>query len=639
MSGPRSPDQLGGEPSGFWTPEPSHVTSSPTFPSPQPPPIRTPVGVGLQVLSLAALVLIVRARTFDGWFTGDDFLFGLVGRTFGELGLGLSAEFFFWTPWPDEIPLKLYRPLTMLLWTADQAVHQLSFTGVAAQNAAWHFACLCAVRALGVQLGLRAWSATAAAAILALGPAFPEIDHWLSCRLSLVSATFVAASLAAFARWQRGGSHALFALSVTSFLVALFAKEAGLSAPAGIAVLAWLLPGRGPGTEASRTARIVRVGLCTIPYALAIAAFLALRAHVLGDAVGGYQVGQDTIWIRDPWTHTLDQLRMAIAPLHRGIWSDTAVIAAGAGHAAVWLLGAALAIRTRAGSVMRRVFVFGLAWIAIASIPNLLAPTPTGELYHGRLFFHPGIGAALCLAATVAGTAEKFGRRSGIALLGAILLAEGGMLLRNAHPWVEAAHATARVQEQLEAWSGDGRQRIALDFRRVHDGAWMGQGPGIQFGPAFAPVDTVGRTQHLFDTDWRVSLQRLAAGDAEAWRFEVGDGTFSPVLAPPTGFPHTLGGTDVLQARCARTRLRAGEKLPVQGWVARDLGATLRVAVLRGAEVLTEVASPLRGEAFFETLVELPEETGRYDIELRGDGEPVRLGTVEVLPSRGLRTW
>ena len=615
------------------------MTSSPTISPPGTPPIRIAVGMCLQLLSLAALALIVRARTLDGWFTGDDFLFGLVGRTFGGLGLGLSAEFFFWTPWPDEIPLKLYRPLTMLLWTADQTVHQLSFAGVAAQNAAWHFACLCAVRALGVQLGLRAWSATAAAAILALGPAFPEIDHWLSCRLSLVSATFVAASLAAFARWQRGGTHAFFVLSVASFLIALFAKEAGLSAPAGIAVLAWLLPGRGPGIGASRTARIVRVGLCTVPYALAIAAFLTLRAHVLGDAVGGYQVGQDTIWIRDPWTHTFDQLRMAIAPLHRGLWSDTAVIAAGAGHAAVWLLGAALAIQSGAGSVMRRVFGFGLAWIVIASIPNLLAPTPTAELYHGRLFFHPGIGAALCLAATFAGTVERFGRRSGIVLLSAILVAEGLMLLRNAHPWVEAAHATARVQKQLEAWAGDGKQRIALDFRRVHDGAWMGQGPGIQFGPAFAPADTVGRTQHLFDTDWRVSLQRLAAGDAEAWRFEVGDGTFAPVVAPPTAFPHELDGTNVLQARCGRTRLRAGERLPVQGWVEGDLEAPLRVAVIRGTEVVAEVPSPLQGEPFFETLVDLPAELGTYDIELRSRGEPVRLGSVEVLPRRGLATW
>lgn len=594
-------------------------------------------GAVLQLLILALLVVWVRFRSMDGWFTGDDFLFGLVGKTFGAAGLSLSAEFFFWTPWPDEIPLKLYRPLTMLLWTADQTVHGLSYAGVAAQNAAWHFFCLCAVRALAVQLGLRPPLATVAASILALGPAFPEIDHWLSCRLSLVSATFVATSLACFARWQRGGSLPYYALSVASFQVALFAKEAGLSAPAGIAVLALLVPGRGSHTG-RLTQRVRRAVLCTVPYALAIAAYILLRSHVLGDTIGGYQVGQDTIWLRDPWAHTFDQLRMAIAPLHRDIWSDTAVVATGLAHAAIWLLGAALAIQAGPGSVTRRVFGFGLAWIVIASIPNLLAPTPTSELYHGRLFFHPGIGAALCLAATVGGTLERSGRRVGLVLLGTILAAEGLMLWRNAHPWVEAAHATARARQQLEEWSGDGKKRLALDFRRVHDGAWMGQGPGIQFGPAFAPADTIGRTQHLFDTDWRDTLRQLAAGGAEAWRFEVANGTWAPVVAPPTTFPHALGPTSLLQARAARTHLRQGEGLPVQAWIEGD-GEGLRAVVLRGSEVVAEAPCAHRGEPFVETLIELSLDPGTYEVELRGHGATAKLGPVEVLPARGLSTW
>ncbi|MEY2980656.1 MAG: hypothetical protein RL562_883 [Planctomycetota bacterium] len=599
-------------------------------------PVRSDArGWVVQTLLLAALVVWVRARTFDGWFTGDDFLFGLVGKTFGTVGLGLSTEFFFWTPWPDEIPLKLYRPLTMLLWTADQSVHGLSYAGAATQNALWHLACLCAVRALAIQLGLRTGLATAAAAILALGPAFPEIDHWLSCRLSLVSATFVAASLACFARWQRGGPHAFYALSVLGFAVALFAKEAGLSAPAGIAVLALLVPGRG--NAAAR--RFVRAALCTVPYALAIASYILLRSHVLGDTVGGYQVGQDTIWLRDPWSHSLDQLRMALMPLHRGIWSDTAVLAAGVGHAAVWLLGASLAVQAEAGSVTRRVFGFGLAWIAIASIPNLLAPTPTAELYHGRLFFHPGIGAALCLAATVRETIVRFGQRAGLLLLGTILTAEAAMLWRNAHPWVEAAHATATAQDQLQRWVGDGRKRLVLDFRRVHDGAWMGQGPAIQFGPAFAPPDTAGRTQHLFDTDWRDALRRLAVGDAEAWRFEVATGALEPVEPPPTPFPHAFGGARVLQARCGRTHIRAGERLPVQAWVEGREDAALRVAVLQGAAVVAEVPFPSGPEPFVETLVDLRTAPGTYGVELRGDGAPIQLGTVEVLPPRGWTTW
>ncbi len=599
-------------------------------------PVRSDArGWVVQTLLLAALVVWVRARTFDGWFTGDDFLFGLVGKTFGTVGLGLSTEFFFWTPWPDEIPLKLYRPLTMLLWTADQSVHGLSYAGAATQNALWHLACLCAVRALAIQLGLRTGLATAAAAILALGPAFPEIDHWLSCRLSLVSATFVAASLACFARWQRGGSHAFYALSVLGFAVALFAKEAGLSAPAGIAVLALLVPGRGDA--AAR--RFVRAALCTAPYALAIAAYILLRSHVLGDTVGGYQVGQDTIWLRDPWSHSLDQLRMALMPLHRGIWNGTAVVATGIGHAVIWLLGAALALQSGAGSVTRRVFVFGLAWIVIASIPNLLAPTPTSELYHGRLLFHPGIGAALCLAATVGGVIEFAGRRAGLTLLAAILVAEGLLLWRNAHPWVEAAHATATAQDQLQRWSGDGQKRLVLDFRRVHDGAWMGQGPGIQFGPAFAPPDTVGRTQHLFDTDWRESLRRLAAGDAEAWRFEVGTGELARVVPPPSAFPHKMGTTRVLQARCARTHVRPDEKLPVQAWLDGDEGAELRAVVLRDAEVVAEASATATDEPFVEILIDHALEPGTYGVELHGDGGSIELGTIEVLPGRGLATW
>jgi hypothetical protein len=579
------------------------------------------------VLLLCGLAVLLHLPVVDGWFAGDDVLWAGVGTQLDAAGFEIAFRLF-WTPLPDGLPLQFFRPLILLCWALDSALHGVGYLGCWLQNTAWHAFALVAVHALVGALGLGRGIALATAVLVGLGPAYPEVGSWLSCRSDLVCLGFTAVSLAAVAGSPRRPALS-GAVSLAAFALAVFAKEAGLVIPAGVLLLGYRRAvGLGFGARLGRALR------GAVPHLLLLIALLALRQRVLGVAVGGYQVGREFLWIADPVEHGLRYFGLLLAPVHGGRWPEAVVWLVGAAHGLLLAAGAWCALRRGGAAEMRPAFGFALAWMGIASLPNLMAPVPTRELYNGRLLQQPALGLGLALAVAVAAIGARRGRRVAVALTAALLAAHGALWWRNSGPWFEVGRMTAALRRTLDDWAGEAyAARALVDLPRIHDGAAAVYGAQIQFAPQFVPVSILGRTAFLLEGEDREVLRLLAGAEDQGpgdgiWRLEVADGRIEALPRPRIDLP------GVRAARVARTRLRPGEALPFRAWLAAG-AVEVAVEVRREGRVVARQQRAADGE-FVAVDLDLPAELepGPLEAWLWVDGGGCSLGTVELLPAR-----
>lgn len=328
----------------------------------------------------------------------------------------------------DERVTNLYRPLTILSFALDRAVHGLRPLGFRLVNLLLHLlATVLVFRLAGRSFAGPADRAALWAALLfAVHPVHAEVLGEIVGRSELLAAAGGLASVLAFLRarvaGERPGSGSapgpLHALSLASFALAFLAKENAAVVPGLIVLADLLVVRRRPAWK----------------YHLASVATLALILALRLGALGGLNPSGPVHFVDNPIATLsfVDGRLTALAVLARYasllVWparlaidySYAAIpaatgpfepgVVAGSLLLAGWGLGVALSWRRAPAAA------FALAWMgmALAPVANLLYPI--GTIMAERLLYFPSVGfcmlAALALERGIASTAVGRARPS-----------------------------------------------------------------------------------------------------------------------------------------------------------------------------------------------------------------------------------
>jgi tetratricopeptide (TPR) repeat protein len=339
---------------------------------------------------LVVLVAGVYAPSLRLGFAYDDDMLILerrIPRSIADL-----AESFTHPHWPEGA-LPYYRPLPGLLIALQRHVHGGAPLPFHALNVALICAAALAVRVFLRGPAVRAGPAAAwlLAALFAVHPISASVVHPISGREALLAGLLAIAAIELHLRARDAAGR--FGATCCA-AAALFTREHAIAIPVLFGIADWLGISRAP--ERSVASWLRRQW----PLAIAVGAYLALRAHALGNVSESIWTPPRRAWL--PLATPLFALRAALAPSFElayeprpELWLATArtVVAA-----AVALGFAALAIAVARRDRERRArLAFLGALFALALLPSANLVFQETE-FAERFVFLPGVGLIGALA-------------------------------------------------------------------------------------------------------------------------------------------------------------------------------------------------------------------------------------------------
>lgn len=290
-----------------------------------------------------------------------------------------------------------YRPIFMI-WLL------LNFKLFGLHPGAWHLAVVAlhlvvtwqvyrlALRMLGNEP-----AALVSAALFGLHPVHAEAVAWISGATEPLAAMLMLASLLSYMAFRERQRARDYAISLTWFCLALFAKEPAVMVPVLLLGYDVLLP----DDTALPMVKRVRSSLARlIPFAVLIAAYLAARFHALHAL--GYQIAVVSLKTNVLTTPSLlaFYVRLLLLPTRLSTFYDTGYVTttkAALFPALLCVAAVAFAVATfwrrRSG-----VAAFALAVLVLPLLPLMkLSVLPRGEIAHDRYLYFPSIGFALLL--------------------------------------------------------------------------------------------------------------------------------------------------------------------------------------------------------------------------------------------------
>ena len=483
----------------------AEILSSPTAP---------PGGLSARWAALALLVLALAtyANALGNGFVWDDHRV-VVEATEGS---GLSSlRSVLTTPdvlWKSD-PAAYYRPLARATFLLDRRLFGLDPRPYHLENVLLHAAVALALLALARRLVGATGPALAAAALFVVHPVCAEVAGFVTARNNLLAAGFSLASCVLYLRARAERKRIILAAGAALFFLGLLCKETALMLLPFLA--AHELTGRRdpPGSLRARLAGLVHL----VPWAVAAAAYLALRAIVL-PSVLAIRPTLGGIWAalgRD--LHIVPEyLTLLVFPSGLTVYhgEPEAYFSGAPALLAAWaaiLAGGALLLR--GGRPATR---FGLLWFVVNFIPvSTIVPMPSASIAERHLYL-PALGLMVVLA-------DQLARLSG-ALRRPRALAWGVVA-------VAAVLAGLTIRRNLD-WKDD----LALfsSALRVNP-----ESPDARFAYALALAqrgDVEGARREwerivATDPGHTGALSQLGTYHAERGRFAEAGGYFSRVLA------------------------------------------------------------------------------------------------------------
>ena len=402
-------------------------------------------------------------------------------------------------------PGNYYRPL-FLVW----ALTNRSLLGL--NSTAWHLVTLLAYLAvvtmvywLTRRLLKDRITAGIAAAVFALYPLHIETAAWI-CGASepLLALLFIPSFLFYLRSREAAGNDVdrtakikWVILSLALYAAALFAKETAIILPAIIFAYEIICGGDSPDekTTERKPAQLrlkslvnnaLRAVKCAVPFVAVGAAYLAVRAVVLGSVM--YQPIKLPLLTKLLTIPSLlwGYLKLLVWPIGLSEFYDTSyvekpgfasfllplAVVALAIIALVWTLKRVKELRER------RILAFACAWIVVPILPVLNIGTfSKGDLIHDRYLFLPTIGVAILIAYGLRrirrGSGEIYGMPKAQAL--AVLVLAGALGMATAYQHVHWAndvvlfhHSLSVAPENEIAQTAFGN---ALSAREMYDEA------------------------------------------------------------------------------------------------------------------------------------------------------------------------
>jgi tetratricopeptide (TPR) repeat protein len=380
------------------------------------------------VLILAALVtvLVAHAPAVEGSFIWDDHQV-VIGS---PLVMSQPSFWeFFNTAFFSNQELEpggrgYFRPLTVLTWAVDYAVHDTNASGYHITNLLLHVLNAWLLLSLIRQTGASVQTASVAAALWGLMPRLTEAVSWISGRTDTLAASFVLGALvlaSSPAWWRRVAASVLI-------LAGLLSKEVAL---AGVAALLWL--------ELRRTTIPLKTRLLgCLPLVSVCAVYALLRLRAIG--APGYSmplgsrrvtapfeaIGRYLVAILDPWhPHTQNGRLLGVN------WTYVALGAV-----------AAVAVGIIAWRFRRRERheLEGAALVMTAASIGLvlhLVPIAVNIVAADRFLYLPLAGLALAFARPLALVLSRVRPPLRIAALAALAVSLGFCTFRRARAWTD----------------------------------------------------------------------------------------------------------------------------------------------------------------------------------------------------------
>ena len=360
-------------------------------------------------------------------FVADDFNF--LWWLSPDLTIGARELARFFTD-PHLATGAIWRPLPLLTWSADFAIHGADPRAFHATALLLNALVIVALHALALRW-LGPAGALGATLLFALHPAHAEAVVWTAARNELLVALTALVTLLAWERFLRTGRRGAAVLACAAFALALASKETAV----GLPLLLW--------------ARAPRRWRTLAPFLAVLSAYLAIRVTLFGERFVSYGgVG---------FTGGVRQLA--------DLWRAVLHLAAGdPGGPPPWLCGAALAAGVAAGRLR------GARCAALSALGLLLVLAPvawTVRVLPPRHLYLPSAFFALALGALFPAG------RAGVALAGLVALLGLPLLRDGVTAQVGAGRVTAALQEaalDARARHPEARHVVLVDVPRHEKG-------------------------------------------------------------------------------------------------------------------------------------------------------------------------
>jgi hypothetical protein len=369
--------------------------------------------------------------------------------------LGRIPDLFTTNYWGDADNGGLYRPLTLVTFAVQHALHGLAPFGYHLVNVALHAAVSLLVLLLAARR-LPVASAVAAGALFAVHPVHTEAVAGVVGRAELLAACGVLSALL-LASPRDGGPLGLgrTAAALAALAAALFSKEIAI-----VFLPLWLLL-RARDAEGLGSKRALAPLAGAVPFATGAALLTVAFLVVKAAAVGSVGVPRESIpFVNNPLASAEAVTRVAtalsITVRYAGLLVAPVVLSHDYSYAQIpevsslldpmALAGAALWGSALAGGIVTLVstgrsrsseaggswsrrgasatVAFGAAWIGISLLPVSNLVVPIGTVMAERLLYLPSVGFVL-IASSLIGLAGSR-RRETAAVLAAVLVLAGG---------------------------------------------------------------------------------------------------------------------------------------------------------------------------------------------------------------------
>ncbi len=369
----------------------------------------------------------------------------------------------FTSAWPDGSFQLQYRPIFEFSFVIDYLFWKANAFGYHLSNIFLHcltsFLFFLTSRQIfsSVQTKNSFLLALFSAALYACYPLSCEVVSWVGCRVDSICAAFYFAAFWLFFKSAKSASKGLSAFSLGTFFLSLLSKEMGASLP--LVLFAWVY--LSPAANLRSTASKLKAAFhATFSYWVVLLLYIAGRAIILGNLVGGYvgstgeSIAESTL---NRWLNS-GCLYYVAYPLNAAFYSSHCPMAE-AFHAGFLIAGLLVIWRTfRIGwsEIEKRIIAFSVIWLIFALLPIFSVFYISPFLQGGRYFYIPAAALCLLLPFALLSVQEQVRKRqsrifqlAALSLLVCLLTCFTSACRTNGKCWTESAKQTIALKSAL----------------------------------------------------------------------------------------------------------------------------------------------------------------------------------------------